>query len=102
MHRYGMDYFDYLKSDIWRWKRKQVWRRAGGMCERCAEHNCRTPGEHTHHDRYPSILGEEPISDLRLLCADCHRFIHGHSDHDPHGTVTWDELQRKINEIGRW
>jgi hypothetical protein len=30
-----------------------------------------------HHTEYPAVLGEEPLTTLRALCAPCHRAAHG-------------------------
>jgi hypothetical protein len=60
-------YRDYLLSDVWKKKRLEAIERAGGKCQLCNRNHCL----HVHHRKY-STWGEEPITDLTVLCEDCH------------------------------
>ena len=62
------NYADYLKSDVWQEKRRQVLERAKGRCERCGVANVMFE---IHHVRY-TPWGEETLEDLLALCAPCH------------------------------
>lgn len=80
-----MSYEDYMKSELWKAKRRAVWSRAGdGKCERCRKH----VGRDVHHLRYPVILGTEAIEDLILVCEGCHAWLHGKSVVDPDAIST--------------
>ena len=70
------DYQKYLCSREWGLKREAVHRRANGICERC---NWQT-GTAVHHLTYIRKYNEE-LSDLQLLCGDCHNFIHDPNRH---------------------
>jgi hypothetical protein len=65
-------YDRYLKSPVWARKRGAALTRAAGGCEACGQ---REPVE-VHHLERPAVLGEEPLSSLRALCAPCHRLAH--------------------------
>jgi len=69
-------YNEYLRS--WQWKRKRqlVLSRCAGICESCGE----ATATQVHHVRYPDVLGQEPLWDLRGVCEPCHRIIHPHMD----------------------
>jgi len=79
-----MTYSDYLDSRVWRSKRRAVRRRANYRCEECGTMEALFPYGpkfNVHHLRYPKVLGTEPLTDLVLLCPDCHAKKHG----DPRG-----------------
>ncbi len=67
-------YDAYINSPRWRVVREKVMRRAGGVCEGCAEH----PAEHVHHLTYDR-LGAEMLFDLVAVCRACHGRIHKRS-----------------------
>jgi hypothetical protein len=71
-------YQSYLASREWWIKRNAVYERADGYCERCNEND----GVAVHHLTYIRKY-QEQLSDLQLLCEDCHNFTHGRSDYDP-------------------
>ena len=62
----------------WGLKREAVHRRADSICERCRKN----PGAAVHHKTYANLY-REPLTDLILLCEECHDFTHGRSDVDP-------------------
>lgn len=67
----NMDYADYLRTPEWQWIREEAIRRAKNRCQIC------NGGEslHVHHRTYEN-RGDEDLSDLTALCADCHRIYH--------------------------
>ncbi len=70
---YRQDYWKYLKSDIWEQKREAALTAAHSRCQLCNNSN----DLNIHHRVYPDILGDEPISDLTVLCRKCHQLFHG-------------------------
>lgn len=64
-------YAEYLASDHWRDVKRAY--RESDRPQRC---KCGTAGRHLHHLTYER-LGAELLTDLLLLCEDCHRRIHG-------------------------
>ena len=65
-----MDYDEYMASDDWKRKRRQVIERAQYRCERCGVSRRITPLD-VHHKTYERF-GCEFISDLEALCRNCH------------------------------
>lgn len=70
----------FYSSEEWKTTCKAVWKRADAHCERCGrDHNVeRERGSfHVHHIVSFAVreLRAEP-SNLSLLCAPCHRFVH--------------------------
>lgn len=70
----------FYTSDEWKSACRSVWTRANATCERCGVHH-NTPGRrgtfHVHH--IVSFMVRElraTPSNLILLCAACHRFVH--------------------------
>ena len=72
-------YVIYLRSPLWRLRRRIWIVRAGGRCQRC--HSRR--GLTIHHRTYRR-LGHERRADVTVLCWDCHR-----RQHDPRPTSIW-------------
>lgn len=67
-------YSEYIKSDAWRIKKEQKFARLK-LEDVCCK-VCKNPeGLHVHHKTYKR-LGCEKLSDLVLLCGDCHRKVH--------------------------
>lgn len=62
-----VDYREYLHSPEWKAKRVEVLARARGRCERCRK----APAKDVHHKTY-ARLGDEKLSDLAVLCRNCH------------------------------
>ncbi len=74
MHK--SEYIEYLRSDDWRERRKELMDEAGWICNRC-------PNKATqlHHLNYDS-LGEEILGeDVEALCKDCHNEEHGKGEY---------------------
>lgn len=83
-----MTYEEFLKTDIWKATAESVFRRAGGMCERCG---CTTGPFHAHHITYicrnrddaPRWVPQGWLPQywwLMCLDSDCHRYIHNLGD----------------------
>jgi HNH endonuclease len=64
-------YADYLASEHWREVRKRY--RESDRPQRC---KCGAEGTQLHHTTYVR-LGRESLTDLVLLCENCHRRRHG-------------------------
>ncbi len=67
----NLPYREYLETEHWQRKRREALRHYGHDCVLCgSEHRV-----HVHHRRYDN-LGEEPLSDLIVLCHKCHGDYH--------------------------
>lgn len=62
------EYTQYLKSQAWLHKRAEAFEVYGHKCARCG----REVYLQVHHKTY-AHLGNEPMSDLEVLCRWCHR-----------------------------
>lgn len=69
-------YSDYLKSEAWRKKTDEVWKRDRGRCRRCGR-----SADDVHHLTYDRVY-HESLDDLIMLCRPCHKMDHGRLD-DP-------------------
>lgn len=69
-----INYKEYIKSEEWKIKRKEVLKRDKFKCRLCSakgtEYNL-----HVHHNSYKN-LGNEPLEDLITLCKECHERHH--------------------------
>lgn len=65
-------YLDYINSEAWQLKRKEVFAQRGKSCERCG---CNPASPDVHHKTYER-LGHEYLGDLMVLCRECHKLIH--------------------------
>ena len=66
-----ISYGDYLRKKHWRRKRRQALSHHGAKCSVCGAVKCLE----VHHRTYVR-LWKEKMSDLQVLCADCHRNTH--------------------------
>lgn len=73
----------FYKSQAWKRKRDEIWKRDAGLCVDCFKAGLITPAEEVHHIieltplniRQPAIaLGND---NLVSLCRECHRKRHG-------------------------
>lgn len=76
--------------------RNRIWNRAMNRCEKCSEDIVRNPdGSHNgslHHRLVWRLGGRNQISNLVLLCLDCHRAIHDdESEAARLGFIAWFE-----------
>lgn len=62
---------EYLRSPVWAKKREEALALYGCTCNRCKAH-----GTDVHHRTYERWGGNERISDLEILCRDCHSAHH--------------------------
>ena len=68
------NYNEYLNSELWQEKRRQVIERDRGVCVKCGSKPVQV-----HHERYPQFpkkFGDEPIEWLVSLCKPCHDYEH--------------------------
>lgn len=61
-------YIEYIRSPRWRAKRQQAFKFYGKKCYACRQ---RKRVMHVHHLTY-ARLGHEQMSDLMVLCKECH------------------------------
>ena len=71
--RHSLLYLIYLRSPLWRIRRRVWIITAGGRCERCGRRHRLT----IHHRTYRR-LGHERRADVTVLCWPCHRQQHAH------------------------
>ena len=69
------NYRSYMKSFAWKQKREEAFRHYGWVCNRCNG----TLKLHVHHKSY-ARLGDEKMSDLEILCEECHQKHHKAED----------------------
>jgi hypothetical protein len=70
--RHSLRYTLYLRSPLWRLRRRMWIIAAGGRCENCGHR--RQPL--TIHHRTYTRLGRERRDDIQVLCWYCHRGVH--------------------------
>ena len=70
------EYIEYLKSDDWRKRRKQLMEEANWTCSKCGE-----KATQLHHLNYYNVGDEELDTDVIAVCTDCHNEIHGKGDY---------------------
>lgn len=68
-----VSYYEYMSSKRWRVKRRQALDHYGCTCGRCGSDELLQ----VHHKTYKR-LGHELMSDLEILCRDCHMAEHQH------------------------
>jgi hypothetical protein len=66
------DYESYLLTKHWMQLRKTIYNKRNHKCDRCKKEIVHFQ---LHHITYKRI-GKERMSDIRLLCFDCHELIH--------------------------
>lgn len=64
------EYVNYINSEKWQILRQQVIKEYNGLCFYCLE-----KANDVHHKSYDNF-GNEPLSDLVLLCRKCHEEEH--------------------------
>jgi 5-methylcytosine-specific restriction endonuclease McrA len=70
------EYSDYLRSEKWKTLRKSALIQSGNKCQVCND----VKSLHVHHRKYPEVFGDEPLSDLTVLCQKCHNLFHEKSN----------------------
>lgn len=66
-------YAEYLRHPRFLAVRAQVFKRAGGRCERCKERAATEP----HHLRYPPWGAFDVPENILAVCHGCHCELHG-------------------------
>lgn len=66
-----MDYWEYIKSDLWKQRRYAALERADFRCELCGE----TDNLNVHHLTYERLGNEDP-HDLMVICGGHHWMEH--------------------------
>ena len=66
----------YLQSDHWKKTRKTALQRADYKCQLCGRRNLKL---NVHHNNYEN-LEHEHMSDLIVLCDDCHTIHHKYNE----------------------
>jgi hypothetical protein len=66
------DYFQYIKSTMWRTRKHKYYQTHSRKCEACG----RTDSIELHHIVYPDSFGREKDTDLVCLCDICHSDFH--------------------------
>lgn len=88
----------YLCSPEWGAKRRKVFRRAHGFCERCRLSRIQEIHHLTYERKYDELL-----EDLQGICIPCHEFIHGHSATDPCVNEEWERNRvLQIQRLKEW
>lgn len=64
-------YKSYLRSKKWKAKKAAIFNERGKKCEDCGYEK----GLHIHHLTYKRIY-KERLSDLKILCSECHKKAH--------------------------
>ena len=75
-HQRRKAYNDYLKSDDWQHIRKIKLQFADNRCEMCLRPAAAGNPLDVHHVTYERF-GHENLTDLRVLCRQCHQTVHG-------------------------
>ncbi len=70
--KWWKEYHAFLLSDEWKHIRHQKLYESGGRCEHCNV----TFVLQVHHRNYYRVGGAELMSDLQVLCVDCHKGLH--------------------------
>ena len=74
---YKKKHRDYLKSDAWEKKRGETFFYHGDKCEICFEGDWRDGKDiNIHHATYKNIGQENCLTELVVLCRQCHDKIH--------------------------
>lgn len=65
------EYIDYLRSEDWQERRKEIMEEADWECEQCSE-----KATQLHHLNYDNLGYEQLGVDVIPLCKNCHEEIH--------------------------
>ncbi len=71
------EYIEYLKSDDWQERRKEMMDEAGWECSECGE-----KAKELHHLSYDNLGFEMLWVDVVPLCSKCHKEVHGKEEED--------------------
>jgi 5-methylcytosine-specific restriction endonuclease McrA len=70
----AMPYSEYLETPEWRVTRRHATKAAEDKCQRCGRLSRRLD---VHHRTYERLGREDSMSDLEVLCRQCHQKEHG-------------------------
>jgi len=65
------NYYEYLESNEWKERRREVLERDGYSCN-C----CKTYATQVHHESYNNVMEPEEVDDCISVCEECHKLIH--------------------------
>jgi len=65
------DYIDYLKSEDWRERRKELMEEANWECAKCG-----AKATQLHHLNYNNLQCEVLFEDVIAVCTYCHKDLH--------------------------
>jgi len=91
-------YQEYLRTPHWREIRTDKLIKARWVCEECkrGEYGIQLDVHHLTYDR----IGNERMSDLKVLCHDCHEKVH-ENGFVPKKTMSDKEIENEIEKIER-
>lgn len=69
MKKFSKEYYEYLNSPRWNFKRRQVAESCNYRCQLCGKKMLN--GFHIHHLTYENF-GHESLKDLMFVCPECH------------------------------
>ena len=87
-------YQKYLNSKAWSEIREKCFDHFGRQCLFCSN-----PATLVHHRNYANIGKENLLTDLSVLCYDCHQRFHEPGP-SPGGTEYWDQFKTYVEENG--
>jgi len=70
------EYKDYLETEHWRTLRRLKIEEANQHCQLCGKGADRTTTLHVHHNTYTRFPYRELLSDLVVVCTQCHSIFH--------------------------
>ena len=98
-----MEYNEYLKSEHWNKRKKTALKWWENRCALCNSDD----ELHVHHRSYAN-LGQEPLSDLIVLCKSCHELFHDKITKEPKEVeiavkqlISWSARERIETELLR-
>ena len=88
-------YEKYLNSKAWSEIREKCFDYFGRQCLFCSK-----PATQVHHRNYANIGKENFLTDLSVLCEDCHQRFHEPGKPDTTGREYWDKFKTYVTEDG--
>ena len=88
-------YEKYLNSKAWSEIREKCFEHFGRQCLFCSN-----PATEVHHRNYANIGKENFLTDLSVLCEDCHQRFHESGKPDTTGREYWDKFKTYVTEDG--
>ena len=93
------EYVNYLNSEAWKALRSKAYKNAENLCELC-----KSDAYAVHHIRYPKDFDKDNLSNLLVVCNECHDKLHGDASNlvNKNLSIILDEniiLHDKLKEI---